>query len=111
MSRDLDYVADIVAAARITLGYVEGVAYEDFISNTMRQDAVVRQLLVIGEAAKRISDDFKALHPAIPWRQMTGMRDILVHAYDHVDIDEVWRVVTDDLKNLVTAIEPLLRAK
>ena len=104
MSRDLDYVADIVAAARTALGYVEGGAYDEFMRNTMRQDAVVRQLLVIGEASKRISEEFKALHPAIPWRQMSGMRDILVHAYDHVDIDEVWRVVTDDLKDLVTAI-------
>jgi uncharacterized protein with HEPN domain len=111
MSRDLDYVADIVAAARITLGYVEGVVYEDFIGDTMRQDAVVRQLLVIGEAAKRVSGEFKTAHPAIQWRQMAGMRDILVHAYDHVDIDEVWRVVTDDLKDLVTAVEPLLPAE
>ena len=111
MPRDLDYVADIVAAARMALGYVEGGAFDEFMGNTMRQDAVVRQLLVIGEAAKRISDEFKALHPAIPWRQMAGMRDILVHAYDHVDIDEVWRVVTDDLKDLVTAVEPLLLAE
>jgi uncharacterized protein with HEPN domain len=110
MSRDLDCVTDIVAAARMALGYVEGGAYEEFMGNTMRQDAVVRQLLVIGEASKRISEEFKALHTAVPWRQMSGMRDILVHAYDHVDFDEVWRVVTDDLKNLVAAVEPLLLA-
>jgi uncharacterized protein with HEPN domain len=110
MSRDLDYLADIVAA-RTALGDVEGGVYDEFMGNTMRQDAVVRQLLVIGEASKRISEEFKALHSAIPWRQMSGMRDILVHAYDHVDIDEVWRVVTDDLKDLVTAIEPLLLAE
>jgi uncharacterized protein with HEPN domain len=110
MSRDLDCVTDIVAAARMALGYVEGGAYEEFMGNTMRQDAVVRQLLVIGEASKRISEEFKALHPAVPWRQMSGMRDILVHSYDHVDFDEVWRVVADDLKNLVAAVEPLLLA-
>lgn len=95
----------------MALSYVEGGTYDEFMGNTMRQDAVVRQLLVIGEASKRISDEFKALHPAIPWRQMSGMRDILVHAYDHVDIDEVWRVVTDDLKKLIAAVEPLLLAE
>ena len=56
MSRDLDYVADIVAAARMALSYVEGGTYDEFMGNTMRQDAVVRQLLVIEEASKRISD-------------------------------------------------------
>jgi uncharacterized protein with HEPN domain len=111
MPRDLDYAADILAAARLALSYVEGVAYEKFIEDTMRQDAVVRELLIIGEAAKRVSDRFKAAHPDIPWRQMTGMRDILVHSYDHVDLDEVWRVVTADLKELIAALEPLGQAE
>jgi uncharacterized protein with HEPN domain len=110
MSSDRDYGADILAAARLALSYVEGVAYEKFIEDTMRQDAVVRQLLIIGEAAKRISEEFKAAHPDIPWRQMSGMRDILVHAYDHVDLDEVWRVATDELSGLIDAVEPLVQA-
>lgn len=55
MSRDLDYVADILAAARLALGYVEGVAHERFLEDTMRQDAVIRELLIIGESAKRLS--------------------------------------------------------
>ena len=58
-----------------------------------------------------MSDRFKAAHPDIPWRQMTGMRDILVHSYDHVDLDEVWRVVTADLKELIAALEPLGQAE
>jgi uncharacterized protein with HEPN domain len=73
----------------------------------MRQDAVTRQLLIVGEATKRLSDEFKSRHPGIPWRQMAGMRDILVHAYDHVDLDAVWRVATVELAVLVDAIEPL----
>jgi len=99
MSRDLDYATDILAAARLALSYVARVAYEDFITDTMRQDAVVRELLIVGEAAKRLSDEFKVLHPDIPWRQMAGMRDILVHAYDHVDLDEVWRVARESWRN------------
>ena len=107
MSRDRDYAADILVAARLALSYVEGVAYEDFNADPMRQDAVVRELLIVGEAAKRSSDEFKALHQKIPWRQMAGMRDILVHAYDHVDLDEVWRVATGELPGLIEAVEPL----
>lgn len=111
MSRDLDCVADILAAARLALSYVQGVAYEKFFEDTMRQDAVVRQLLIIGEAAKRVSEEFKVLHPKIPWRQMAGMRDILMHAYDHVDLDEVWRVATEELPDLIRYIEPIIPAE
>lgn len=70
----------------------------------------MRELLIVGEAAKRMSDEFKAAHPDIPWRQMSGMRDILVHAYDHVDLDEVWRVVTEDLQELIAALERIVEA-
>lgn len=108
MPRDLDYAADILAAARSAFGYVDDIAYEEFILENMRQDAVVRQLLIVGEAAKRLSDEFKAIHPELPIRQMSGMRDILVHSYDHVDLDEVWRVATVDLKALIVAMELLL---
>ncbi len=108
MSRDLDYVADILAAARLALGYVEGVGHERFLEDTMRQDAVVRELLIIGEAAKRLSGEFKARHSGVPWRQMAGMGDLLIHAYDHVDLDEVWRVATVELPGLLLYIEPFI---
>ena len=111
MSRDLDYLTDILAAARLAQSYAQGVAHKEFLRDTMRQDAVVRQLLVIGEAAKRFSDDFKALHPMLPWRQMAGMRDVLVHAYDHVDVDEVWRVATEELPDLISSVEPLVQGE
>jgi uncharacterized protein with HEPN domain len=65
MPRDRDYAADILAAARLALSYVEGVAYNAFMNDTMRQDAVVRELRIIGEATKRLSDEFKASHSDI----------------------------------------------
>lgn len=55
------------------------------------QDAVIRCLEVIGEATKRLSKDCRDRHPALPWRGMAGMRDLLIHAYDEIDIDEVWK--------------------
>lgn len=70
---------------------------------------MIRELLIIGEAARRLSDEFKASHPSIRWRQMAGMRDILVHAYDHVDVDEVWRVATEELPDLIRYIAPLVK--
>ena len=111
MSRDRDYAADILAASRLARSYVEGVSHATFENETMRQDAVVRQLLIIGEAAKRVSNEFKGLHPDVPWRQMAGMRDILVHSYDHVDLDELWRVATEELDGLIDAIEPLIHGE
>lgn len=74
----------------------------------MRQSAVLHRLLVLGEAAKRISRPFRAAHPEIPWSQMAGMRDRLIHGYDEVDLDEVWRTVTRDVPALLEQIEPLL---
>ena len=111
MSRDLDDATDILTAARLAHSYIEGISYAEFMANTMRQDAIIRELLIMGEAAKRLSPDFKTQHPSIPWRQMAGMRDILVHAYHHVDVDEVWRVVTAELEPLIALIEPLIPAK
>jgi uncharacterized protein with HEPN domain len=69
---------------------------------------VLHQLLVIGEATKRLSRDFRASHPGIPWTQMSGMRDHLIHGYDDVDLSEVWSTATVDVPKLLAEIEPLV---
>jgi uncharacterized protein with HEPN domain len=63
---------------------------------------------VIGEAAGRVSPAFRATQPAIPWRDITGMRHRLIHGYDDVRLDLVWRVVAEDIDSLITALEPLI---
>lgn len=68
---------------------------------------MVHQLLVLGEAVKRLSEAFRASHPEVPWRAIAGMRDKLIHGYDVVDRDEVWNTVTTDLPRLLTLLEPL----
>ena len=73
---------------------------EAFLENTMMQSAVVHELEVIGEAAKALTKDFREAHPQIPWKGMAGLRDILVHDYDSIDVDEVWRVVESDIPAL-----------
>ena len=69
---------------------------------------MVRQLEIIGEATKRLREAFRASHPTIPWRQMAGMRDILIHNYDDVDLDEVWNVATIYIPELIQQIEPFV---
>lgn len=81
---------------------------EEFLSDMLVQDAVIRNLEVIGEAAKRIPVDFKRAHPAIPWRAVSGLRDVLIHQYEGVSLARVWNVIEQDLLNLKSAISALL---
>jgi uncharacterized protein with HEPN domain len=108
MSRNLTYLADILQAARLALTFVDGMTRTRFLEDLMCQSAVIRQIEIIGEATKRLSEAFRKKHPEIPWRQMAGMRDLLIHAYDHVDLEEVWKTVETDIPALVSVIEPLV---
>lgn len=89
MSRNLTYLADILQAARLALTFVDGMTRTRFLEDLMCQSAVIRQIEIIGEATKRLSEAFRKKHPEIPWRQMAGMRDLLLHAYDHVDLADI----------------------
>jgi uncharacterized protein with HEPN domain len=79
-----------------------------FLADSLIQDAVVRNLEVIGEAAKRIPDDYRQLHPTIPWRSLAALRDVLIHQYEGVSLPEVWQVVEEHLPRLRTSIAALL---
>ena len=108
MRRDVDYVADIANAVRRVAAYVRGIGREGFGEQPIVQDAVIRQLLIIGEATKHLTKEFRAEHPDVPWREMAAMRDVLVHSYNRVDIDEVWQAATTDVANLADRLEALL---
>lgn len=108
MSRDLTYLTDVLQAARLVQTFVEDVTETAFFKDPLRQSAVVRQLEIIGEATKRLSETFKNSYPEVPWHNMAGMRDVLIHAYDHVDLEEVWKTVERDIPELVAMIEPLV---
>lgn len=105
---DRGYLLDILECARRTEDFVRGVGREEFTGDAMRRAAVIRQLEVIGEAAKQVSPGFRAHHPEIPWRKMTGMRDMLIHAYRSVDEEIVWNAATVSVPALIAALEPLL---
>ncbi|MDJ0682205.1 MAG: DUF86 domain-containing protein [Xenococcaceae cyanobacterium MO_167.B52] len=104
-SRHLNSVIDILIAARLIEQFIEGIDREIFESDLMRQSAVIRQLEIIGEATKRLSQEFRAIYPQIPWRQMAGMRDILIHNYDDIELDELWNVATISIPELIQQIE------
>lgn len=97
----------MLIAARRTQEYtVAGRA--EFLSDAKTQDAVVRNLQIVGEAAKRISNDSRKLAPGVAWRQIAGLRDILVHDYFGVDIELVWRTVETFVPPLIAELSRLL---
>jgi uncharacterized protein with HEPN domain len=79
-----------------------------FMANKLLQDAVIRNFEVIGEASKRLPPEFRDQHPEIPWRRITAFRDVLIHAYDRVDLQEVWRIIKEELPPLKKAISAIL---
>ncbi|MER3456321.1 MAG: DUF86 domain-containing protein [candidate division GAL15 bacterium] len=81
---------------------------ERFLADELVQDAVLRNFEVIGEAAKRLDDAYRAAHPEIPWRSLAGLRDVLIHQYEGVDLERVWAIVEGDLPGLKRAVAALL---
>ena len=106
MNHDSDYLTDIVLSARLILA-VEGVGQEQFFQDTRLQDSVIRRLESIGEAAGRVSPEFRAGHPQIPWGSMTGMRNRMIHGYDDIDMDIVWNTLQESVPSLLALVEPL----
>jgi uncharacterized protein with HEPN domain len=101
MTRDVRvYVADILESIRLIEQYARGVSREDFMANTQVQDAVLRRLEIIGEAVKGIGDDVRSRYPTIPWKQIAGLRDVLIHTYFGVTLERIWKVIEDDLPEL-----------
>lgn len=94
------YVADILECICKIEQYTEGASRDDFMENTHDQDAVFRRLEVIGEAAKGIPQDIRDNYPDIPWRQVAGLRDVLIHGYFGVKTERIWKIVEEDLPEL-----------
>jgi uncharacterized protein with HEPN domain len=108
MSRDESYLLDILLMARDARDFVKDMAKGAFLADRKTQYAVVRCLEVIGEAAKRLSEDAHLRYPDIPWSAMAGMRDLLIHSYDKVDVNEVWDTVQRDIPMLISALERVI---
>lgn len=108
MWRDDAYVLDMLLAARKTLEFARGVAWEQFKRDELVQNAVMRQIQIIGEAAGRVSSEYQDHHGEVPWREMVGMRNRLVHEYFRILPRRVWDVVEKDIPRLIEVLEPLV---
>ena len=111
MSRDSATLLDMLRAARFAVEFREGMNKRAFLDDPKTLSAVLHQLLVLGEAGKRLSQEFRAQHNEIPWRKIVGMRDKLIHEYDDVDLNEVWKTVSSDVPRLLKLLEPLTPSK
>lgn len=108
MWREAAWLRDMVQAGRLALRYVVDISRDEFEESTFHQNAVIRRLLIIGEATKQIPVGFRDAHPEIPWQSMGRFRDVLIHHYFRVNLGTVWDVVHDDVPVMIAAIEPLL---
>lgn len=101
-------VLDAIQAGDDAVAFVAGVSRETFLLDRKTQAAVQHKLLVLGEAIKRVSESRRQVHPDIPWNAAARTRDRLIHGYDSVDLDLVWRIVERDLPDLLARLRTLL---
>ncbi len=110
MSRELSaYINDILDNLRLCREFISEMSYEEFSADNKTIYAVLRSLEVIGEAAKNVPDNLKVRNPLVPWKEMAGMRDRLIHAYFGVSVSKVWNTATNDVPTLTPLIENILR--
>lgn len=105
---ELVFFEDILACIEKIEEYLEGVSEKEFEINSEKQDAVIRRIEIIGEAVKGISMETRQKYPEIRWREMAGMRDMVIHQYFGVTIGMVWRVATSDIPKLKVKIEEII---
>ena len=110
--RDPAYLWDMVEACRAVMEFTEDVTLEEFLAagrdGEMRRLAVERELEILGEAARRVSDHFREEHPDVPWRELVGLRNVISHQYDKVSYAGIYRMLKEQIPNLRAKLESLL---
>jgi uncharacterized protein with HEPN domain len=108
MSLDDVHLYDMLIAAQKIVRITTGYSLEDFVADDVVQDSVIRQITIIAEAAANLSESFRGDNRIIPWHEIKGMRNRLIHDYKHIDLNEVWKTVRENIPSLIRQIEPLL---
>ncbi|MBI5227079.1 DUF86 domain-containing protein [Candidatus Micrarchaeota archaeon] len=110
MSKDPNfYLGHVIEAIEKIQKYTKGFDRSDFLENELVQDAVVRNIEIIGEAVKNLPNDFKKKHSNVPWRDIAGMRDRIVHFYFGIDFELVWDTIETDIPELEKKISKLIK--
>jgi len=107
--RDQASILDIKKAATRAQSFVKDTSWEVFEKDIKTQSAVLYQIAILGEAVKRLSSEFRSQYPNVPWSQIAGMRDKLVHDYDGTDFERIWGVLNSDIPELLKAVETILK--
>ncbi len=105
MQRDLQFLLDMLQSAELIVTYTNQCKKDQFIDNTQLQDSVIRRLLVIAEAARRVSEATRQTLPNVSWQEINGMRNRLVHDYDDVNLKIVWDVVQFEIPSLIAELK------
>ena len=108
MLRDKSSLLDILNACESIERYIKNKAFNDFDKDEMMQDAVIRKIEILGEASNRISEETKTRFPDLPWDKMKGMRNILIHMYDELDLNIIWDTISKDIPNLQNNLRKIL---
>lgn len=103
------YLEDILGSIEKIEAYTRGLTFEQFEQNTEHQDAVIRRLEILGEAVKCVPMDVRERYSHIPWKQIAGMRDVLIHEYADVSLPRVWKIITGELLPLKEAVKEILK--
>lgn len=108
MQRDQVHLLDVLQAAHHAQEFVQGLDRAGFEASVKDQSAILWQITLIGEAVRRLSQEYRANHPEIPWQDIAGMRSKIIHEYDRIDLAQVWHVVQVEIPQLIFQIEPLV---
>jgi uncharacterized protein with HEPN domain len=104
MQRDRQFLLDILQSAELITTYTAQCSKDEFVENVQLQDSVIRRLLVIAEAARRVSEATRQTLPNVSWQEINGMRNRLVHEYDDVNLNIVWDVVQSEIPSLIAEL-------
>jgi uncharacterized protein with HEPN domain len=111
MKRDSNiYLTDILDSIIKIEQYLVSISETEFFANQEKQDAVIRRLEIIGEAVKKLPMQLRDENPEIPWKQIAGMRDVIIHEYFEVSLETVWRTLKNDLPDIKSKLERMMKS-